>query len=374
MFPQSYAIEYTTYNTQAYSITVPIGLEQNFDEEKNTASYENDNVWIDLSHFTGSGAVIDDRDEYLNEMIIPAQQKSCESETFEKDERECTYKLLDSYKTTLHENTVLSAFDQMEFKYSLESEHDDNIRKCYADTVIVDDGVWLLLGCIRITSQQATNPFIGLSGGMALNVLRESMDSFEPRNAYLMTFDELIETMNLKIANFIDHSKTPQYYLDRYNNEPKYKEWFDENYAGITINDAVGFQEIGTSPNILSELGYLDPKISEKENQEQKKEIPSTQEVAVESTELGIASFVDKTKDPQSYVDRYNNEASYKEWFENNFPEYDSIEQAVGLELKQKIPDWVKNIFGWYSQDQVSEDELLNAIKYLINEKILVVD
>jgi len=39
-----------------------------------------------------------------------------------------------------------------------------------------------------------------------------------------------------------------------------------------------------------------------------------------------------------------------------------------------KIPDWVKNIFGWYAQDQVSEDELLNAIKYLINEKILVLD
>ncbi len=41
---------------------------------------------------------------------------------------------------------------------------------------------------------------------------------------------------------------------------------------------------------------------------------------------------------------------------------------------KSHIPDWVKNIFGWYSQDQVSEEELLNAIKYLINEKILIVN
>jgi len=40
----------------------------------------------------------------------------------------------------------------------------------------------------------------------------------------------------------------------------------------------------------------------------------------------------------------------------------------------QKIPDWVKNIFVWYGQDQVSEDELLNAIKYLINEKIIKLD
>ena len=44
------------------------------------------------------------------------------------------------------------------------------------------------------------------------------------------------------------------------------------------------------------------------------------------------AAFVDETKDPQSYIDRYNNEASYKKWFDDNYSEYDSIEQAVGLE------------------------------------------
>ena len=93
-----------------------------------------------------------------------------------------------------------------------------------------------------------------------------------------------------------------------------------------------------------------------------------------ESKELGIASFVDKTKDPQHYVDRYNNEPSYKKWFDENYPQYDSIEQAVGLELTKKIPSWMKSIFGLYSQDQISEDELLNAIKYLIDEGILVVE
>jgi len=97
-------------------------------------------------------------------------------------------------------------------------------------------------------------------------------------------------------------------------------------------------------------------------------------EPELKSKKLEIASFVDRTKDPQSYIDRYNTEPSYKEWFDDNFPQYDSIEQAVGIELTQKIPDWVKNIFLWYGQDQVSEDELLNAIKYLINEGILVVN
>ena len=40
----------------------------------------------------------------------------------------------------------------------------------------------------------------------------------------------------------------------------------------------------------------------------------------------------------------------------------------------QKIPEWVRNIFVWYSEDQIGEDELINAIKYLINEKIIKLD
>ncbi len=44
------------------------------------------------------------------------------------------------------------------------------------------------------------------------------------------------------------------------------------------------------------------------------------------------------------------------------------------VEEISKIPDWVKNIFVWYGQDQVSEDELLNAIKYLISEEIIKIE
>ena len=33
-----------------------------------------------------------------------------------------------------------------------------------------------------------------------------------------------------------------------------------------------------------------------------------------------------------------------------------------------RIPQWVKNIFLWFGQDQISEDEIINAIEYLINE------
>ena len=42
-----------------------------------------------------------------------------------------------------------------------------------------------------------------------------------------------------KVPNFPAPDKDLQYYLDRYNNEPKYKEWFDKNFSGQTIREAV---------------------------------------------------------------------------------------------------------------------------------------
>ena len=55
-------------------------------------------------------------------------------------------------------------------------------------------------------------------------------------------------------------------------------------------------------------------------------------EPVIEPIKSIIASFVDTTKDPQSYVDRYNNESTYKEWFDENYSQYSSIYEAVGLE------------------------------------------
>jgi hypothetical protein len=55
-------------------------------------------------------------------------------------------------------------------------------------------------------------------------------------------------------------------------------------------------------------------------------------EPVIEPIKSTTASFVDTTKDPQNYVDRYNNEPTYKEWFDNNYSQYSSIYEAVGLE------------------------------------------
>ena len=90
---------------------------------------------------------------------------------------------------------------------------------------------------------------------------------------------------------------------------------------------------------------------------------------------FGIESFVDTTKDPQSYIDRYNNEPIYKEWFDTNYPNT-TIYDAVGIkepDLK-KIPEWVRNTFVWYAENKISESELLSTIEFLVNENIITIN
>ena len=40
----------------------------------------------------------------------------------------------------------------------------------------------------------------------------------------------------------------------------------------------------------------------------------------------------------------------------------------------EKVPLWIKNTAQWYAEGKVSEDEFLNAIKFLINNGILILD
>jgi len=104
--------------------------------------------------------------------------------------------------------------------------------------------------------------------------------------------------------------------------------------------------------------------------------IESTTEPESQSKEepkkKSVLGFVDPNRDPQYYIERYYDEPNYKEWFDRNYPDY-TIEEAVGLESKTKLPEWVRNIFSWYGEDKISEDELIGALEFLIKEGIIKV-
>lgn len=41
---------------------------------------------------------------------------------------------------------------------------------------------------------------------------------------------------------------------------------------------------------------------------------------------------------------------------------------------QQTIPDWIKQTAGWYSDGIVTEKEFLDAILYLVQNKIIILD
>ncbi|MGY5151130.1 MAG: putative Ig domain-containing protein, partial [Candidatus Nitrosopumilus sp. bin_6a] len=91
-----------------------------------------------------------------------------------------------------------------------------------------------------------------------------------------------------------------------------------------------GSQEDKEKVTITVKQAYVEP--------EPKPKPTKTEPEPEKTVELGLAAFVDTAKDPQSYVDRYNNEANYKKWFDENYSQYDSIYQAVGLDEPLLIP------------------------------------
>ncbi|MFB5610531.1 MAG: plastocyanin/azurin family copper-binding protein [Nitrosopumilaceae archaeon] len=48
-----------------------------------------------------------------------------------------------------------------------------------------------------------------------------------------------------------------------------------------------------------------------------------------------------------------------------------TLYQSVTAET---VPDWVKNTALWYGEGSISETEFLNAIKYLIENKIIIIE
>ena len=153
--------------------------------------------------------------------------------------------------------------------------------------------------------------------------------------------------------SFVDPQKDPQSYVDRYNTEPTYKNWFDGNFPDYTIYEAVGLPEpakekvpvwIKNNAKWWSEGQIDDGTFVSGIQFLMTKKIIDIPDLPEQASEKARPSFVDPQKDPQSYVDRYNNEASYKEWFDENYPDY-TIEEAVGI--PEPIPGWIKNNAEW---------------------------
>ena len=78
----------------------------------------------------------------------------------------------------------------------------------------------------------------------------------------------------------------------------------------------------------------------------------------------------------ESYNQKFNDLGNFDYFYSLHLWMMDTVHVVDSIDVVPpigQIPSWVENIFVWYGEGIVSEDELLNAIKYLINEDIFVV-
>jgi len=122
---------------------------------------------------------------------------------------------------------------------------------------------------------------------------REKKADLESRNR-LQLFLEKIKTKKEKdIATLFDPVQGAEYYLNRYNSEPAFKAWFDTNFQNYSIEQVL-------------ELA-----------------IP----VTYSKSKLDLHH---KNSDLQKYIDIYNNEPMYKDWFDRKYPGH-SIYDVIGI-------------------------------------------
>jgi len=144
---------------------------------------------------------------------------------------------------------------------------------------------------------------------------------------------------------------------------------------GSTFTDPQTFQtknKVSNTQLTPTELDSINITSTENEFKQLETKTDENQKTEIIKEKLPKPEFVDSSKDPQYYIDRYNNEPEYKAWFDENYPDY-TIHEAVGLpELpKEKVPTWIKNNAKWWSDGQIDDDTFVSGIQHLMVEKIV---
>jgi hypothetical protein len=121
---------------------------------------------------------------------------------------------------------------------------------------------------------------------------REKKADLETRKR-LQSFLENIKTKKEKdIATLFDPVQGEEYYLNRYNSEPAFKAWFDTSFQDYSIEQVL--------------------------------------ELAIPATFSKKPDLDYKNSDLQKYIDIYNNEPMYKDWFDRKYPGQ-SIYDVLGI-------------------------------------------
>ncbi len=138
------------------------------------------------------------------------------------------------------------------------------------------------------------------------------------------------DTLKLQIPNFPAFDQPPQYYIDRYNDEPAYQSWFDSQFPNSSITNVVGYK-----------ITHVD-------------------------------NFPASDQPPQYYIDRYNDEQDYKSWFDSQFPN-SSIYNVLGYPDPVSVPDWIRADAELWATGEITDAAFITGIKFMLENNIIMV-
>ncbi len=204
-------------------------------------------------------------------------------------------------------------------------------------------------------------------------------------------------------ATFVDTSLDPHHYIDRYNNEPNYREWFDENYPQYnSIYEAVGLVTNDVTKTKPVQDGVDQKEVVPKPGKDDfdNDGIPDEEDTCWKQAEV-YNSYIDwdgcpdtesgqikvVLDDDRDGVMNHLDQCPNMKEVQNNFRDNDGCPDAIlktpedyepkpyqTAEATKPIPGWVKNNAKWYSVGSITDRDFAQSITFMIKEDLIQID
>ena len=123
--------------------------------------------------------------------------------------------------------------------------HDNTFKKSLKiEKEFTDYGVYMANGFILNMTEGVSIEFIVTSEDIPVeNTVDDNVNDQIIEKSPTKQPESIPIENETNYPDFVDSSKDPSYYIERYYSEPTYKSWFDKNYPGILIEEAVGYTD-----------------------------------------------------------------------------------------------------------------------------------
>ena len=140
------------------------------------------------------------------------------------------------------------------------------------------------------------------------------------------------ENPKMRLFGYPSLDNSPQYYIDRYTNEPDYRDWFDSQFPEQTIFDVLGFSTY----------------------------IPDWIKTYSKNWATG------KTTDSEFIM-------GLDFMLTNKIIVISGLDYSADSSIDE-VPLWFRNTAHWWSNDLISNQDFVNSIKYLVLENIISIE